>query len=271
MSIQGGGGGPRIPAPPGRPVARAPAPTTPRLGEPPSGSGPTQPDPTTPDSYRPPGGQSPLPPQPPDQPAASALLAVLEIARAQILEQHTELRAQAAVVVADLVRARFETSVREQRAGELTLLRRRLALLRRRLQHLQRRQKTLIQGRGGAVDIADDVLQRLTELARLEPGTQRSVLMLQTAQIALSSVTDAPAAALLRPPVGSLPSTGPLPTTLNAAVALSPTAAAAAAAAALLVRSDSQVAPAVAEGAATADLCAWKAFADAMSSTKPTT
>lgn len=121
-----------------------------------------------------------------------SLVRVLEAARGQLSAENRVLRDQAATIVERLVASGFAPAQLAQVRAELLELRKRMAALRKRLHHLQRRLKSAFAaaGKSGDANFAKLLGSQLDKLRQLEPGVSRALLALQTLEQAYSPFGD---------------------------------------------------------------------------------
>ena len=207
MTIQGGGGGKKIPGAPGTPATSG-APQQPATSAPPTKPAATT---TTTATTAPPSSdgfehtrtdprfgaaRASLPAS--DVVTGSGasgianMVRILEETRAQILDEHKALRDKATRLVAALAQAGFERALVDQKRAELNELRQRLAALRKRLQHIQRRLKTALgkTAKHGDVDLGKSIQAHLDKMKKLEPGVQRALLALLAMEQAAAGLVD---------------------------------------------------------------------------------
>jgi hypothetical protein len=114
-----------------------------------------------------------------------SMVRVLEETRANILDEHRLLRGRISKLVAELVRSGFEQSAMQERHAELQSLRTRMAALRRRLQQIQRRLKTVVgKTKTNDAELGKQLTTQLDRLRKLEPGLERALLALQMMEVA---------------------------------------------------------------------------------------
>ena len=120
------------------------------------------------------------------------LVRMLEAARGQLHAENRALRDQAASIVERLVQSGFAPAQLAKVRAELQELRKRLAALRKRLHHLQRRLKSAFAaaGKTGDTQYAKLLGSQLDKLRQLEPGVSRALLALQTIEQAYSPFSD---------------------------------------------------------------------------------
>lgn len=190
MSVQGGGGGKKVPpswaqrvapqgAPTGKPVEQRPA------------------EPVRADAFE---GRFKSTGDRLDDAFAHAstasgiesLVRMLEAARGQLASESRVLRDQAAGIVERLVQSGFSPAQLALMRAELLELRKRMAALRKRLHHLQRRLKSAFAAAGKVGDTAYAKLlgAQLNKLRQMEPGVSRALLTLQTIEQAYSPFSD---------------------------------------------------------------------------------
>ncbi len=194
MTVQGGGGGRKIPpGPPSAPTTR-PTPEKQASADKVDKAAPTKaasasPPPTKDgfetlrtDPRR--GAERSLPSLDAASPSGVAsMIRVLEDTRAQILDEHRALRDTINHLVGELAARGFERAALEEHRSELTALRNRMAALRRRLQQIQRRLRAAARGRAADVDVGTQLAPHLDRLRSLEPGLQRAMLALQMVEL----------------------------------------------------------------------------------------
>ncbi len=188
MTVQGGGGGRRIP--PG--AGGTPAKPTPSTND-------AQTKTSTTKETAKPSSQPPAPASPsttrdafdaegrtveraialeaPSTSGVDSMVRVLEDTREKILLEHTQVRLSLARLIGELVVQRFEASIFEAHREDILAHRTRMSALRRRLRQVQRRLKTLGKGH----KLIGPHLERLQEL---EPGISRALLALQLVEAA---------------------------------------------------------------------------------------
>ena len=151
------------------------------------------------------------------------LVRVLEAARTQLSSESRALREQAASIVERLVQSGFSPAQVALMRAELLELRKRMAALRKRLHHLQRRLKSAFAAAGKVGDAAHARLlgAQLAKLRQMEPGMSRALLTLQTIEQAYGPFGDG-STPVLRVHVGDQVS----PEVSSAVVRLAPGAAA---------------------------------------------
>ncbi|MCC7070471.1 MAG: hypothetical protein IT383_04055 [Deltaproteobacteria bacterium] len=120
------------------------------------------------------------------------LVRVLEAARNQLAGESRTMREQAASIVERLVQAGFSPAQVALMRAELLELRKRMAALRKRLHHLQRRLKSAFAAAGKVGDAAYAKLlgAQLAKLRQMEPGMSRALLTLQTIEQAYGPFAD---------------------------------------------------------------------------------
>ncbi len=120
------------------------------------------------------------------------LVRVLEAARNQLAGESRGLREQAASIVERLVQAGFSPAQVALMRAELLELRKRMAALRKRLHHLQRRLKSAFAAAGkvGDTGYAKLLGAQLAKLRQMEPGMSRALLTLQTIEQAYGPFAD---------------------------------------------------------------------------------
>lgn len=190
MTVQGGGGGRKIPGGPPLPAtprADKPASTPPTAATkstPPSATASTT---TTKDGFdsdpRHASERAALPFAEPAAPGTTSgidsMIGVLESSREQILDEHRAVREKLRKVVSELAKAGFERAILDDKRAEIVALRTRLGALRRRLQHIQRRLKAALgKARLADADVTKALAGQLERLARLEPGVERAFVAL---------------------------------------------------------------------------------------------
>ncbi len=187
MTVQGGGGGKKVPAATTTPLKATPttAASTPAKATPSS----TTPAPQAAvDGFElgVPPVALPLPALETHSPSGiDSMVRVLEDTRANILDEHKQLRARISKLVAELVRSGFERSAMEERHAELQALRTRMAALRKRLHQIQRRLKTVVgKTKSADVEMGKQLSTQLDRLRKLEPGLERALLALQMMEVA---------------------------------------------------------------------------------------
>lgn len=210
MTIQGGGGSkkpggvPPTATPPSTPSAPTSTPSAPKPA-PPTAAAPQKPAPTPPgDAFERSGphkaseGHGPLETASTTTSGVDNMVRLLEDTRAQILNEHAQLRERSIKLVQALARAGFERSVIEARRDELAQLRDRMAHLRKRLQQIQRRLKATLAKtqKHGDIDVSVVVAAHLEKMQKLEPGVQRALLALLALEQAFAGVVDGAVIAL---------------------------------------------------------------------------
>lgn len=121
-----------------------------------------------------------------------SLVRMLEAARGQLAGESRMLRDQAATIVERLVQAGFSPAQLALVRAELLELRKRMAALRKRLHHLQRRLKSAFAAAGkvGDTGYAKLIGAQLAKLRQMEPGMSRALLTLQTIEQAYGPFGD---------------------------------------------------------------------------------
>lgn len=121
-----------------------------------------------------------------------SLVRMLEAARGQLATENRVLRDQAAGLVERLVQSGFSAAQLALVRAELLELRKRMAALRKRLHHMQRRLKSAYAAAGkvGDASFAKLLGAQLDKLRQLEPGVSRALLALQTIEQAYSPFSD---------------------------------------------------------------------------------
>ena len=152
-----------------------------------------------------------------------SLVRMLETARGQLASENKALRDQANKIVERLVQSGFSPAQMALMRAELLELRKRMAALRKRLHHLQRRLKSAFAAAGkvGDTGYAKQLGAQLDKLRQMEPGVSRALLALQTIEQAYSPFSDG-STPVLRVHVGEAAS----PEVGDALAQLSPSAAA---------------------------------------------